>query len=495
MRTYVPLIGAALVVILAVTVAVFQPHTQAQQLAIENSPAKTIDQKLGTIANTQLSTNPARPAVAVPAAAPLEAAANSALPKGCVLAATLTRAGATYQVGITNKGAASCKNVSYTIYYPKGETFVSSSPRPTASNYYWEVGALKSSQVYAGATITVSGTGDGGELCAATDNGADSCVEVTGPIGAATPAPAQTPKPPSPSAPPVTSAPPPVAVTNEYGIWVWDSAYAMTPARRTQVVQQAKAGGFNTVYITIDDYLTTADADKAAYASALSSFIGEATAAGMSVDAVSGWRDWAKPANRSKGYALIAFADEFNKMHTNKIRSFQYDVEPYLLPEYEANKAAVLGEYVAFIDESMNRLAATDLRFSVVIPHFYDSAQNWTPTITYNGTTAATYTQLLRILDRKPGSDILVMSYRNFTDGTDGAIQLSKVEIAEAQGHPTKVIVSQETGDVEPAYVTFFGMSKLQLAAQVATLRTAFTASTGFGGVAVHYIEPYVALK
>jgi hypothetical protein len=460
----------------------------------QKDPIQTTDEKLGTLPNTEQDST-SSDADVVPAPSLAAAASTALLPKGCVLSSLLTRIGPVYQITITNKGGTLCKNVSYTLYYPQEETYVSALPKPSASNYYWRVGSVKPAQVYAGAAVTVSGTGEGAELCAAADNGADSCVNVTsGTAGTSVP-PAATTTTPVPSPAPAPAPAPTPATSAEYGIWVWDSAYAMTAAKQASVIDTAANGGFNVIYLTIDDYLTTADANKPAYAAALSSFISQANARGISVDSVSGWRDWAKTANRQKGYTLITFVDEFNKSHANKIRSFQYDVEPYLLPEYETNKSTVLTDFLTFIDESSTRLANVDVRFSVVIPHFYDKAQNWTPQISYGGQTASTYTHLLRILDKRPGGSILIMAYRNQAAGNDGSIQLSKVEVDEAQGHATKVLVAQETGNVEPSYVTFYGTSKATLATQVAAIRAAFAGNSGFGGISIHYLDPYAALK
>src|SRR5690606_32081869 len=114
------------------------------------------------------------------------------------------------------------------------------------------------------------------------------------------------------------------------------------------------------------------------------------------------------------------------------------------LPTYEQNKAPHLLHFVEFVDQSMERLLNSDLRFSVVIPHFYDSKQNWTPLVTYAGRTDYTFNHVLRILDRKAGGSIILMSYRNFAEGKNGSIEISKVEVDEASdGYRTKVIVAQ----------------------------------------------------
>lgn len=284
------------------------------------------------------------------------------------------------------------------------------------------------------------------------------------------------------------SSPRPQSST-EYGVWVWNSPVTMTSKKMDQVLSSAKATGFTVIYITIDDLL---DYDTSMYTAALAAFVTKATASGIAVDAVAGATDWAKPQNRTKGYDMIDFVTTYNQTNP-KLRGFQYDVEPYLLPEYEANKAAVLTDFVAFIDESATRLADSSLSFGVVIPHFYDSTQAWTPQVTYNGTTNYTFDHIRTILDRTPGNSIVVMAYRNFFAGANGIEELVAPEIA--QSAITKVVVAQEVGDVEPSYVTFYGTSLATLKTVQASITDTFGTKPGYGGIAVHHLDPYLNLK
>lgn len=219
---------------------------------------------------------------------------------------------------------------------------------------------------------------------------------------------------------------------------------------------------------------------------------------GIQVDAEGGWRDWAQSANRWKGYALIDAVKQYNSAYPDaKLRGFQYDVEPYLLPSYETNKAQVLTEYVEFIDESIKRLSGSEIKFSIVIPHFYDSAQAWTPFITYGGKTAYTFSQLLTILEKKPGSSILIMAYRDTFEGTNGTKQIAEAELKEADAgnFSTKVIVSQETGNVEPSSVTYYGSTKAVLYDALSKIQAGFSSYSSYGGTAVHYMDSFLDLK
>lgn len=278
----------------------------------------------------------------------------------------------------------------------------------------------------------------------------------------------------------------------------------MLTSAGTQQLQSIAAEGFNTVYITTDDYIdiasmssgTAKNAAIATYFQNLSKFVTTANSLGLSVDAEGGWRDWAYPANQWKGFALIDMVKAYNVAYPNaRLRGFEYDVEPYLLPEYETNKATVLTQYVGFIDQSVQRLVGTDIKFSISIPHFYDDVNQWTPPITYGGRTEYTFNQLLDILEKKPGSDILLMSYRNFFDGTNGTRAISETEVKEASlSYHTQIIIGQETGNVTPSYVTFYGMTRSAVANALSTINSAYANYGQFGGTAVDYIDPYLAL-
>ncbi len=438
----------------------------------------------------------------------------------------------TYTITLENKGTASCTNPSFSVYYDAGESVVSVSPTATAGNYYWTQPSLA-----AGASMQVSvrtkhkiETGVvqiKTEVCATAGNASeDVCKEVLTPVGALsqqntnTPAPAPQPTPaPVVEVEPVVIEQPEVVVAaptvtpsfvapagKEFGLWIWESPMKSSDAYMVNALTVAQANGFGVVYITIDDFVdvagladgSTKQAKKAEYMARLSRVVGEAQARGIAVDVLGGWKDWAMINNRWKAYALIDFVREYNALYpAKKVRGLQFDVEPYLLSTYEKNKATTLRTFVSFVDEVTTRMQGVDASLSIVIPHFYDSTQKWTPAISYAGKTKHTYTHLLDILQRKPGSTIIIMAYRNFVDGQDGTRQISEPEVKEASqgGYATYVIVAQETGNVDPAYVTFHDTTRQTLFAAVTKVYDIFKGYTRFGGVAVHYLEPFTELR
>lgn len=471
---------------------------------------------------------------------------------------------------VKNTGETPCRDVAYSLYYAENEDFVTSSPSPRASDYYWHVGTLAPQKEFVSTLVTKATATTTEEVvitdaCASARNANDACTQsvipidetgagtttvpvVTGPVppivtvppvvvpATTTPpstAPATTTPPvvtvpgttnppvvvapkPATSTPPVTTTPatstPPATTTpkpatgKERGMWIWEFPSKMLTTTADQQLRALFTSGFNTVYITIDDYLEISqmpegaakESAKKTYFLNLSKFVTKANGFGLAVDAEGGWKDWAKKENRWKGLALIDAAKEYNALYPNaKLRGFQYDVEPYLLPEYEKSKAAVLTDFVEFIDISTKRIAGSDLMFSMAIPHFYDAKQAWTPLVTYNGKTAHTFSHLLTILENKPGSMILIMSYRDFFEGKNGTKEIAAAEIEEATNgkYATKVVVSQETGNVDPDFVTYYGSTKAAVFDALTQIDSGFRQYSGYGGTAVHYLDSFLRMR
>lgn len=288
----------------------------------------------------------------------------------------------------------------------------------------------------------------------------------------------------------------------EAGTWLWTPILQITPAYQSSIIAGAKKNGVKNIYVSIDSYLDIfvmknspeKTKQKKLFSDTLENLVTAAHNAGMTVDAEGGWRNWAEEDNTYKAFAVVDFAMEFNKTHAEKLRGFQYDVEPYLLDSYRKNKAEVLKNFVSLINGTVTLMQGSDLQLSIVIPEFYDNSGE-TPSFAYAGRTSDTVTHLLDILEQKANSKLIVMSYRNYTIGEDGSIAISTDEIDDANNYNTKVVIAQETGAVTPSYVTFHNTSRKYYDTQVATIEKTFAHDKSFGGIATHYINAYLALK
>lgn len=293
-------------------------------------------------------------------------------------------------------------------------------------------------------------------------------------------------------------------ISQEYGTWIWTPLMLMTPKYIESILDEASSEGINTIYLSIDSYLDVyampeglqKERQKKEFGDTVENFIKEANERGMEVDAEAGWRNWVEDGNEYKAFAVAEYVKDFNSSRTSRFRGFQYDVEPYLLKKFEWLPAAVLEDFVELVSKTEEFLGE-DLRFSVVIPDFYDEMDKATPSFKYNGRKASVLKHLLDILDRRNGNSLVLMSYRNFADGADGSIEVSKNELETARRgyYNTKIVVAQETGDFPPPYITFHGTSKKYFEAQISKINNEFGGYSNFGGIAVHYVNSFLELK
>ncbi len=498
-NTFISAGGLLLIVAFVSVYAKYQPlsYVRNSQLAIFSEPLGAVSTKtthlIGDIFNMNTNTQNSNKGSSVFAGAVGLKTCGLTLSISSKTSNPIDGSQMDYFIKVKNEGRQLCKEVSMTTYYSDNHTYVSSTPAGI-QGYYWKLGNLapgasRDIAITTHIDMDISPVVDL-ESCVTASTGNDVCTHLLLEAGQ--------------QSIPTFPAQPFESGSREYGTWVWQSPNVMTDEYMDTVLNGALQYGINTVYVTIDDYLAihnmtegiTKDKKKADYSASLEKFIKAAHAKGIEVDVEAGWKDWAKESNAYKSEAIIDYVIEYNNTHIEKIRSVQFDVEPYLLSEYESNKSAVLTSFVAFIDKSTTRLVNNNLRFAVVIPHFYDSAQRWTPVVTHNGITTYTFDHLLRILDRKAHSSIILMSYRNFAEGEDGSIRISETEIktASATTHSTKIIVAQETGAVEPEYVTFNNTSRALYEKQVNLIDQAFKNHSNFGGISVHYIDPFLEL-
>lgn len=294
----------------------------------------------------------------------------------------------------------------------------------------------------------------------------------------------------------------PISGIKDRGTWLWTPTREITPRYRDQILSGAKENDINVIYLSIDSYLDIyalpegpeKKQKKKAFDHVVKDFIAHANAMGIAVDAEAGWRNWAEPGHAYKAKAVIEYAINFNNTHLEKFRGFQYDVEPYLLSIYPAEKEQVLRHFVALVDVSIEWLYGSNLLFSVAIPDFYDGSDG-AGEYFYGLRRDHTIGHLFHVLERRPGSSIIVMAYRNLALGRDGAIAITEQEMEVAKKFRTKVIVAQEVGDVLPPFITFHKTSRAHYATQLSLIENAFAANENFGGLSVHFINPLLTLR
>lgn len=291
----------------------------------------------------------------------------------------------------------------------------------------------------------------------------------------------------------------------EKGSWLWTPTMYLTNDYVSEIVLGAKEKGINTIYLSIDSYLDIFVMEESQtkinreldFKNKIENFIKIANENDIEVDALAGWKNWAEEGNLYKPYAVVNFVKDFNEESSYKFRGFQYDVEPYLLERFETEQSDVLRNFTELIHKTENFFKDTDIRFAVVIPDFYDKKDEVTEKFYYNGLSEYIIPHLINILDERKGNSVIVMSYRNFADGEDGSIEVSKNEMKtfKRKAKNTKLIIAQETGDFPPPYITFHSKSRSHLYTEIEKIEAEFAKNRNYGGIAIHYINSYLDME
>jgi hypothetical protein len=404
-----------------------------------------------------------------------------------------------YDLSSKNLGNTTCTSPSISLYYANDETYSSSNPPATADGYYWQFPDLAPGAEYnitltADRSVPLAAGAVVDEACLSANNGVDSCSNASANPSSQTASIAST------ITSPAVAAAPAQALTafltppgKEIGVWIWTPVDQMSAPVQQDYVAEAAANHFNAIYLTIDDYLDATN--TAGYSQSLENFITLAHQDGISVDAESGARNWGEVGNTANAGEIMSYVAQFNATHAEKFRGVQYDIEPYLLPQYDSDEGGVLTNYVTLVESLVNQDKTDHLPLTIIVPDFYTSTQQWTPEITINGVTAYTYDQIVRLLNELSASRIIVMAYRNDTSGPNGSVALAAPEVQGADGTNVTVLVAQETGPVTPSYVTFNGLSRSDLFSAADVIDETFASDTSFGGIAVDYLDPFLNLQ
>jgi hypothetical protein len=520
----------AIIIVAFVVVAAIVSKTNNGQSSANIPASSTIQNAASTTAIISLATPSSKPSQTSPSTTPSSpAAANPSsvaiTSPTCKLtlrfeATSGNPAGTgkvTYQLVVGNSGGTPCQSASISVYYNDGESYISATPTPTAHGYYWKFGDLAPGKTTAISLATQRSMAlaignDTTQACLSANNGSDACANASAggsiagttsgaPVTTGGTASAGNATPPAVPTPTLTAFP--EITGREIGVWEWTPLSQMSAATMQQVVNEASANHFTVIYQTIDEYLSIdalpdgiAKQQKlATYEQSVNNFLTLASAKGIVVDAEAGWRDWAEAGNTWEASDIMNFVASYNQSHTEKFRGVQYDIEPYLLPQYGANRAGILTNYVKLVGGLATQSKGNNIPLTIIIPDFYESSSGKTPNITVGGKTDSTYHFILQALAPVPRTRIIVMAYHNVANGTGGSIALSQEEINDANSTGVSVIVAQETGPVSPSYVTFSGTSRESLFSQIGGIDTAFSSDKSFKGVAIDYLDTYLELS
>jgi hypothetical protein len=292
----------------------------------------------------------------------------------------------------------------------------------------------------------------------------------------------------------------------------WRGLGQLTRPSTRQRLRFLHGQGFTTVYVDLGEYLDAADRPKTPERQALlrrlagnlGYFVAEASRLGLTVHAVGAGPTWTDPDLRYLGPKLVRLVGQYNATAppAQRLKGVQLDIEPYVDPSFFDDTQRSLLAYL----ETMQDIVASyrqvrarpgnhTLRLGVAIPFWFDGEADAPGPVPFDGATKPAAFHLVDMLADLAHAYLVVMAYRNFTDGEDGSIRLLRAEFdyLTSAGARCGLVVGQEYTAEDPPQVTFHGLGRAVFRAAAAEIAAAYGHLAQFGGVSVNDVDAYMA--
>lgn len=287
---------------------------------------------------------------------------------------------------------------------------------------------------------------------------------------------------------PVVSAP--LSVTSATrALWVWGASAAIVGDAKAQdefFSFIAAPGGdaslrINRLYFFGDNLGISSNPAP------VRAFLRRAHQSGIAVEFLTGDAAWALP---GMGYNATARVDKVIAFNTGaadeRFDGIHFDIEPYLLAEWNSNRASVSANFVNILKESRAKITASGQSLSLAadIPTWYSFTvpEIWQPI-----TAADT-----------PLSNATIMNYfdskANFLFGYGGADVSGGIGPNLRASGALPLTFGAETGVTDPG-TTFFEEGHTALAETFAAAAQTYTNASNFGGLAIHHFDSLRSLK
>lgn len=289
---------------------------------------------------------------------------------------------------------------------------------------------------------------------------------------------------------------------NEEGVYEWDDAsWWPDPTGYAANLARLQGLGVTTLYVDITEGVTLLRHHSSALAGFESDFaqlVAEAGADGLEVDAVGGDQAWATTQRKGPAELLAVVAQIKVGSPTTVLDGVQFDVEPWAAKNWSSHRKADARDWVGFVAATVSTWRADGLagRLGFTVPYWFDGATGGVPRVTVEGSSGYPFQLALAQLAPLPDTVLNVMAYRNTTSGPNGSLALlaGNLEAADSAGSTTKLLAGQETGNVQPAETTFYGLPCSDFVAAANQITDAFDGDASYQGIAVDDVEAFEAL-
>ena len=262
--------------------------------------------------------------------------------------------------------------------------------------------------------------------------------------------------------------------TTKTSTWLWNTSEIVTDSDK--IINFLVVNNVKVLYLQIDYTLK-----KEFY----NSFIEKANAKNIAVQALDGSANWV---NVDGAKYRIKFFDwlttyQQSSLEAQRFQGVHLDVEPYLNSRYAKSRNSVFEMYQEFLLMSKSSSAKLNLEFSIDIPF-------WFHEIAYKnkygkGNVAEWIFKNIKA--------VTIMAYR---DTATGIINVSQSEMNLCAKYDVKATIAVETGkSAEGNFVTFYEEGKTNMYNQLNTVSNNYIQNSAFDGVAIHYLNSWMAMN
>lgn len=240
-----------------------------------------------------------------------------------------------------------------------------------------------------------------------------------------------------------------------------------------------KARGVTTVYANIGDIVDIyemADGEEKqkkieVFNAKVKNYLVLAKQKELAVHALAGGANWGNASHRYLNKMVLDYVRDFNASNSEiSFQGVQFDIEPYSQEGFNLQKSqGIYTQYLDSVEEivtnfgdmQMKSQQLASMRLGFVIPYWFDGQDEYTQKVTWKGEDKYLFYHILNRLNRTQNGYVVIMAYRNFAEGSDGIIEHIQNEVSFSQQYTPriKVIIGQETSDVKPQKITYFGKS------------------------------------
>jgi hypothetical protein len=294
----------------------------------------------------------------------------------------------------------------------------------------------------------------------------------------------------------------------------WHNAGVLPTAENRRRLKFMRANGFGTVYLELGEYLDAADRPDGpdrrkrldAIRAKIRRFVATASGLGLTVHAVGGGPTWVGELGYL-GRMLVELVGAYNaSVRTpERLRGVQLDIEPYVVdPGFVEGDQDSFGGYLATLFSIVKAYRVVrskwpnrGLQLGFAIPFWFDAEEGAPGPVLFDGALKPAAHHIVDMVSSLPHAYLVVMSYRNFTQGPDGSIAHARGELryARAVGARCGLVVGQQYADVQPAYITFHRHSRRAFRRAADDITRAFWRYPQFRGLSVDDLDSFMAAR